>query len=106
MPLLPDHSKKRHSKNTKFITQFYQQYQNMERIIKKYWILKQDPKLGPSIPDKPTFVYRRAPSIINKIAPSKVQKANTKKDVDNTLNSFCNIIAMYQCNGKLCSNLS
>lgn len=47
----------------------------MERIILKHWtILTKDPKLKSAIPPRLRFVYKKAPSIKNSIAPSKLKR--------------------------------
>lgn len=44
--------------NMAFITGFNTQYKEFEFIFKKYW-----PILSKILPNKPTFIYRRAPSL-------------------------------------------
>lgn len=47
-----------------FITGFNNQYQQLQHIIKKYWpILKEDRTLSKTLPKKPRFIYRRAPTL-------------------------------------------
>lgn len=49
-----------------FITGFNSQYKAFERIMKKYWpILKEDRVLSNILPNKPRFVYRKAPTLRN-----------------------------------------
>ncbi|XP_073481353.1 uncharacterized protein [Aquarana catesbeiana] len=51
-----------------FITGFNTQYKKLEDIIKKNWsIISSDPQLSKVLPRKPTFVYRKARRIRDKI---------------------------------------
>lgn len=82
----------------RFITGFHSQHRKMEHILSKHWnTLKQDPHLNTSLHQRPKVTYRRAPTLKNKIAPSKL-KCKTKD------NSLCLIplVGMYRCNKPLC----
>lgn len=45
-----------------FISNFHYQYKEIENIFSKYWhILCRDKHLSETLPNKPKFIYRRAP---------------------------------------------
>lgn len=51
-----------------FITGFNKQYKHLENSIKKYWpILQKDPILNKILPNRPKFIYRRAPGLRTKL---------------------------------------
>ena len=57
--------------NFKMILDYNVQHKKFERIIAKNWsILKQDKVLGPVLPEKPQFIYKKAPSLRDRLAPS------------------------------------
>lgn len=56
-----------------FITGFNVQYRSEENFIKKLWpILLKDDTLRSILPKDPSFIYRRAPGLRNKIAKNVV----------------------------------
>lgn len=49
------------------------QHKEFEKIIMKHWnILKKDHVLGAALPSQPRFIYRRATTLRDVIAPSVV----------------------------------
>lgn len=59
-------NKKKDQMEMAFITGFNTQYKAFEHILKKYWpILKEDRVLSKILPNRPKFVYRRAPTLRN-----------------------------------------
>lgn len=69
------------------------QYKKFERIIAKHWpILKNDQTLGPVLPDRPEFIYRKAPSLRDRLAPGVVDPPKT---MNNTLFKF--LLGFYAC---------
>lgn len=54
------------------------QYKKLEHIIAKHWpILKGDRTLGPVLPDHPRFIYRKAPSLRDRVAPGVIDPPKT-----------------------------
>lgn len=48
-------------------------HKKFEKIVRRHWpILKQDRVLGPALPEYPEFVYRKAPSLRDKLAPGVI----------------------------------
>ena len=46
------------------------QHKKFEKIVAKHWpILKGDVVLGPALPERPQFIYRKAPSLRDRLAP-------------------------------------
>lgn len=69
-----------------FITGYNRQYKNVETIIKKHWpILQSDKVLNPILPKKPIFIYRKAPTLRNKLVhnaldpPKQIRIGNNLK---------------------------
>lgn len=57
--------------NALFLSGFHRQYRTVEGIFKKFWpILLKDKDLQSSLPKKPKFIYRRAPTLRNRLAPN------------------------------------
>ncbi|KAM4049825.1 uncharacterized protein ACNLHF_011749 isoform 3-T3 [Anomaloglossus baeobatrachus] len=57
----------------------------IKNIIYKHWkILQNDPFLKDAIPERPGITYRRAPSLKNQLAPSRLRK-NTVKETTNCM---------------------
>lgn len=51
-----------------FITGFNKQYKHLENIFKKYWpILQKHPTLKEILPNRPKFIYRKAPGLRTKL---------------------------------------
>lgn len=76
----------------RFIIRYHGQYKKMENILNKHWnILTQDPHINSILGDSPEVMYRRAPTLKNKIAPSKQKETKEK-------NPLCSIPlkGMYQ----------
>lgn len=85
--------------STRFITTFNFQYKKMENILKKHWsILLQDPLLKTSLPLIPRITYRKAPSLKNRIAPSKLP---IDKPISNPT-TLIPLVGMYQCKKARC----
>lgn len=71
----------------------------MEKILVKHWgILHQDPHLKTSLPIRPKVIYRRAPNLRSKIAPSKFRSIPTASSVP----TLIPLVGMYQCRKALC----
>lgn len=52
-----------------FVSGFHRQLRQVEHILKKRWlILLKDRDLKDTLPQKPKFIYRRAPGLRNMIA--------------------------------------
>lgn len=67
--MLAGKTKKESKGDSAFISGFHHQYKEVETIFKKYWpILLKDKDLQSSLPNKPKFIYRRAPGFRNRIA--------------------------------------
>lgn len=70
----------------------------MEHILHKHWnILKQDPFLSNSLTNRPKITYRRAPTLKNKIAPSKPKCTKPNNPL-----VLIPLTGMYRCNKSLC----
>lgn len=51
-----------------FVTQFSVQHKQVKGILNRHWnVLKNDPRLGPVLPDKAGVIYRGAPSLKSRI---------------------------------------
>lgn len=72
-----------------FITEYSNQYQQLESIIKKYWpILKEDRTLAAVLPNKPRFIYRKAPTLITHLVHNVLdppQQVNICPDLKGSL---------------------
>lgn len=54
-----------------FLTNFSTQHKQIKEIIRRHWrILKNDPVLGPLLPERAATIFRGAPSIKGLIAPN------------------------------------
>lgn len=63
-----------------FFMDFNIQHKQIEKICKKYWnIVKADRHLGPILPEKPKFTYRRAPTLRDLIAKNVLDPPAQKK---------------------------
>ena len=59
--------------NFKMVLDYNIQYKKFEKIVAKHWpILKGDVVLGPALPDRPQFIYRKAPSLRDSLAPGVI----------------------------------
>lgn len=59
--------------NMRIILDFNVQHKKFERLVQKHFpILKQDRVLGPVLPEHPQFIYRKAPSLRDKLAPGVI----------------------------------
>lgn len=76
-----NNNKKEKPMDIAFITGFNTQYKDFKHILKKYWpILKEDRVLAKILPNKPNFIYRKAPNlrdymvhnVINPPKPTKI----------------------------------
>lgn len=60
-------------KQIRMILDFNIQHKQFEKIVQKHWpILKLDRTLGPVLPDRPLFIYKRAPSLRDRLAPGVI----------------------------------
>lgn len=66
-------------------------------ITRYYGKYKEDPLLNISLSDRPKVTYRRAPTLKNKIVPSKLKSIK----IDNPL-CLIPLIGIYRCNKPLC----
>lgn len=83
-----------------FITGFNTQYEAFEHILKKYWpILKEDRVLSQIPPNKPKFVYRRAPTLQNHLVHNLVNPPKTIKN-------FPEMKGFYKCQRCLACRVS
>lgn len=66
------------------------QHRKFEKIVEKHWpILKHDRILGPLLSDRPQFVYKRAPSLRDKLAPGVIDlPTNTENKIFDFLTGF------------------
>lgn len=61
--------------NIAFITTYNSQYRQVEKIISKHWnVLKTDPVLDAILPQKPQFIYKRAPNLRQDIVKNAVDQ--------------------------------
>ena len=59
--------------NHKIVLDYNIQYKKFDRIVVKHWaVLKGDAVLGPTLPDRPQFVYKKAPALRDLIAPGVI----------------------------------
>ena len=59
--------------NHKILLDYNIQHKKFERIIVKHWaVLKGDTVLGPVLPERPQFVYKKAPALRDLIAPGVI----------------------------------
>ncbi|XP_063796437.1 uncharacterized protein LOC134958036 [Pseudophryne corroboree] len=80
--LLKEKDKEQETKNERnkwaFISQFNPLHKDIERIFRRNWyLLQKDPVIGKEIPDRPTFIYRKAPSLKDKLVRSAIDE-NTR----------------------------
>lgn len=67
-----------------FITQFGQQSKDVVKILNKHWdVLRLDPVLSTILPTQPRVVFRRAPTIANKVVRSYIDPPKPRRE--NTL---------------------
>lgn len=65
-----------------FISNYYDQYREVEFIFKKYWeILKMDRILRKVLPDIPPFIYRKNPSFGDSVVKKSVGSTYQTQDV-------------------------
>lgn len=70
----------------KILLDYSIQHKKFERIVKKHWpILQHDRVLGQVLPSCPQFIYRKAPTLRDKLAPGVI---NPPKKQTSTLFSF------------------
>lgn len=93
----PKIKKQLENDTVRFITRYHGKYKKMEHILHKHWnILKQDPFLNNSLTNKPKVTYRRAPTLKNKIAPSKPKCTKPNNSL-----VLIALTGMYRCNKSL-----
>lgn len=81
-----------------FVTTFNYAHSDIRRTLSKNWfILKSDPILKDIIPERPILTFRRAPTIKNIVAPSRL-KQHKKKGVPEGLLKK----GSYRCGSKRC----
>lgn len=82
-----------------FITGYSCQHFSIKKILYKHWhIIKNDPLLGPLLPDRPQVVFRGAPSI-----KSRVVSAVCDPPINKPM-FFQHLIGYYKCrNCEVCS---
>lgn len=67
-----------------FITKFHSNHKKTESIMKRHWhVLRSDPILGPLLPNRPVFTYRKAQNLNQQISqkildPPKIPKLKGK----------------------------
>lgn len=75
----------------------------MENILQKHWnILQQDPLLKTILPNIPRITYRKAPSLKNKIAPSKFPSDH----IITNPTQLIPLVGMFQCKKIRCKTCS
>lgn len=80
----------------KIILDYNIQHKKFERIISKHWeILKRDSVLGPVLPPRPKFVYRKPTTLRNILAPSVVDPPTFKEE-----NRICNFLTGFYACGR------
>lgn len=84
-----------------FITGYNSNHKTIKNIISKYWfILKNYPHLEKIMADRPCVIYRRARTLKNVLAPSRLKKTRTDK-----INHSCGTvprIGSFRCNKERC----
>lgn len=81
-----DHHKKEKNKNLDmaFLPGYNRQYKTMESILEKHWpILQSDKILNSVLPKRPIFIYRKAPSLRNKLVHNALDPPKQIKVVKN-----------------------
>lgn len=96
-------NKKTNGMNTvRFITDYNNQYKEISRIICKHFnILKLDKRLYPQLPTAPQVTFRRARTIKNIIAPSKL-KTTMPGPRGDIRTYFDNRVGTYKCKKRGC----
>lgn len=90
------------STSVRFVTTYNDKYKKVVSIIKKHFnILKLDQRLAPVLPPVPQVTFKRARTVKNIIAPSKVQKLN-KKPIWDIRSYFDNRTGIFQCKKRGC----
>lgn len=92
-----------------FVTNFSSQHSQDKSLFQEHWgILKRDPVLGPTLPEGPKIVFRRAHNLRDKLAPN-VDYPPTRVSLFNDLKGYfpCNKCINYKDNGlrkkKMCN---
>ncbi|XP_073480204.1 uncharacterized protein [Aquarana catesbeiana] len=63
----------------RIITKFNNQHRQVRNIVTKYWhMLQCDPTLGPLVPQRPLFTFKRTTSLGDKITASEFKAENNK----------------------------
>lgn len=87
----------------RFLTTFNFQYKKMENILQKHWnILQQDSLLKTILPCIPRITYWKAPSLKNKIAPSKFPSDH----ITTNPTQLIPLVGMFQCKKIHCKTCS
>lgn len=69
------------SDKTPFITGYTSDHWQLEKIVRQHWpILKLDPVLGPTLPEKPVFIYKKAPNLATRLVHNVVDPPVTQKN--------------------------
>lgn len=76
--------KKNKNMDMAFLTGYNRQYKITESIIKKHWpILQSDKTLNSILPRKPSFIYRKAPPLRNKLVHNALDPPKQIKIIKN-----------------------
>lgn len=66
----------------KIIFDYNVQFKKVENFIKDHWsILRKDKILGPLLPTHPGFIYRKAPTLKDKLALGVIDRPKQKKSM-------------------------
>ena len=82
-----------------FVTTFSTQHFSVKKLLKKHWhILKNDPILGPVLPDNPQVIFKGGSALRHKLAPNVLEPPVIKTTFLNSFTGF------YQCRKcRVCS---
>lgn len=102
-PLKIQRKKKRNESNTvRFITDYNNQFKEISRIISKHFnILKLDKRLSPLLPTVPQVTFRRARTMKNILAPSKL-KTKISGPLGDIRTYFDDRVGVYRCKKRGC----
>lgn len=89
-----------------FITTYNHSYSAITQVLNKHWsLLKNDPCLKTLVPDKPKLTFRRATTIKNTIAPSRL-RAKTETVIPTNLGNKKGCFKCLHPRCKCCLNLT
>lgn len=70
---------KSNANSLRIITRFTNQQHKVKNIVENYWhMLSLDPLLGPLVPNKPLFTFRRATSVKDRVVSTEFKGDNRK----------------------------